>query len=180
MMVHTLIVPEPTLGVLVIPPASFPLGLFRIRDFWHRPDDVLAGLVLGAVCAFWSFRFVVVMPFNHEIGAPEWTPEPTWVLEEEDALLEDSMMGCWKVGRKRPGGVGDAGAGGGVSRAPRPRVVHGESPAPLKFDSVRSNASSAPILSHVHPCFSVVPIPFDDFVFWFLLSLSEKLACMEG
>ncbi|CAM9532545.1 unnamed protein product, partial [Sphacelaria rigidula] len=70
-------------ALATVPLAAILMGITRIRDFWHRPDDVLAGLVLGAVCAFWSFRFVVVMPFNHEIGAPEWTPEPTWVLEEE-------------------------------------------------------------------------------------------------
>lgn len=74
----------------------------RIRDYWHRPDDVLAGLVLGAAAAHWSFRFVVMMPFDHEIGTPEWTPHPKWVEEEEKQWEkeEEAMVGCLWKGRR--------------------------------------------------------------------------------
>lgn len=74
----------------------------RIRDYWHRPDDVLAGLILGAAAAHWSFRFVVMMPFDHEIGTPEWTPHPKWVEEEEKQWEEEeeAMVGCLWKGRR--------------------------------------------------------------------------------
>lgn len=68
---------------LTRPFSSYP---HRIRDYWHRPDEVLAGLVLGAAFAHWSFRFVVLMPFSHEVGSPQWVPKPRWVSEEEGVL----------------------------------------------------------------------------------------------
>lgn len=79
--------------------------LNRIRDYWHRPDDVLAGLVLGSAAAYWSFRFVVLMPFDHEIGTPQWTANPKWVEEEERqwAEEEEELRLCpWKGRRKNP------------------------------------------------------------------------------
>lgn len=71
----------------------------------NHPDDVLAGLVLGAVTASWSFRFLVVMPFYHEIGSPPWKATPRWVEEEERewAAEEEEMvrMCPWKRRRGR-------------------------------------------------------------------------------
>lgn len=71
----------------------------------NHPDDILAGLVLGAATASWSFRFLVVMPFSHEIGSPPWKITPRWVEEEERewaAEEEEMMRMCpWKRRRAR-------------------------------------------------------------------------------
>ncbi|CAM9377055.1 unnamed protein product, partial [Laminaria digitata] len=89
--------------IVTLPLSGFLVGVTRIRDYWHRPDDVLAGLVLGMVCAHWSFRFMVLMPFSHEVGSPQWTSEPAWVEEEErkwEEEEEEFRMCPW---RYRPG-----------------------------------------------------------------------------
>ena len=86
------------------------------------------------VCAHWSFRFMVLMPFNHEIGTPQWSPEPAWVEEEErkwEEEEEEFRMCPWryrpgaprkrvasveaadKAARRFPGEVGLAGLGVG-------------------------------------------------------------------
>eukprot|EP00461_Guttulinopsis_vulgaris_P007637 UN07687 len=34
------------------------IAISRIIDFWHHPDDVLAGSVLGTCCAFLTYRII--------------------------------------------------------------------------------------------------------------------------
>lgn len=64
----------------------------RIREYWHRPDDVLVGFVIGLAAAHWSFQFVVLMPFRHEIGSPEWTMDPKWLDDEEEQWEEEEEL----------------------------------------------------------------------------------------
>lgn len=77
---------------------------FRIREYWHRPDDVLVGFVIGLAAAHWSFQFVVLMPFRHEIGSPEWKMDPKWLEDEEEQWEEEEelLRLCgWASGKKR-------------------------------------------------------------------------------
>ena len=58
---------------------------------------------------------MVLMPFSHEIGTPQWSSEPTWVEEEErkwEAEEEEFRMCPWRfrpgAPRKRVASVEDA------------------------------------------------------------------------
>lgn len=61
----------------------------RIREYWHRPDDVVVGFVMGLASAHWAFRLVVLMPFRHEIGSPDWKKDPKWLEDEEQQWEEE-------------------------------------------------------------------------------------------
>lgn len=59
--------------------------------------------MIGLAAAHWSFQFVVLMPFRHEIGSPEWRMNPKWLEDEEKQWEEDEeeMRLCGWRGRGR-------------------------------------------------------------------------------
>lgn len=66
--------------------------------------------MIGAAAAHWSFRFVVLMPFDYEIGSPEWQEDPKWLEDEEKQRQEEeeALRLCgwrrrsWKERGRRP------------------------------------------------------------------------------
>ncbi|CAM9578324.1 unnamed protein product [Ascophyllum nodosum] len=123
-----------------LPMSAILIGVSRIRDYAHYPDDVLAGLALGTATAYWSFRFLVIMPFRHEIGSPQWRKVPRWVEEEEREWAQEEgevMRLCpWK-GRKRRGRIRYESADGEGMCEPQP-------PAPAATSTESSVPRRAP------------------------------------
>ncbi|CAM9697888.1 unnamed protein product, partial [Scytosiphon promiscuus] len=64
--------------LLALPMSALLIGVSRIREYWHYPDDVVVGLIIGSAGAHWAFQIVVLMPFRHEIGSPDWKKDPKW------------------------------------------------------------------------------------------------------
>eukprot|EP00752_Nemacystus_decipiens_P013277 g11764.t1 len=79
-------------AVGALPMSAILIGITRIREYWHRPDDVLVGFVIGLAAAHWSFQFFVLMPFRHEIGSPDWKKDPRWLEDEEDEWEEEEEL----------------------------------------------------------------------------------------
>eukprot|EP00611_Tribonema_gayanum_P000172 TRINITY_DN1011_c0_g2_i1.p1 TRINITY_DN1011_c0_g2~~TRINITY_DN1011_c0_g2_i1.p1 ORF type:complete len:374 (-),score=139.21 TRINITY_DN1011_c0_g2_i1:659-1780(-) len=46
-----------------IPILTLLVGISRMRDYWHRPEDVLGGWIVGALCAVYAWRIVTLLPY---------------------------------------------------------------------------------------------------------------------
>ncbi|CAN0084683.1 unnamed protein product, partial [Hapterophycus canaliculatus] len=99
-----------------LPMSALLVGVSRIREYWHRPDDVVVGFVMGIASAHWAFRFLVLMPFRHEIGSPGWKKDPKWLEDEEQQWEEEEeeLRLCgWRGPARRKKGAPRIGAPAG-------------------------------------------------------------------
>ncbi|CAN0150735.1 unnamed protein product, partial [Ectocarpus sp. 6 AP-2014] len=117
--------------VALLPMSAILIGVTRIREYWHRPDDVLVGFIMGFAAAHWAFHFAVLLPFRHEIGSPEWKMNPKWLDEEEQRWEEEDeelrLCGWRRRGaRLKEGGSrtgASSSAGGDVAKGPSLQAV---------------------------------------------------------
>lgn len=81
--------------------------------------------MIGLAAAHWSFQFVVLLPFRHEIGSPEWRKDPKWLEDEEQGWEEEEelLRLCgWTRGRKKKRGAPRIGTSEDVEKPPNVQV----------------------------------------------------------
>lgn len=85
--------------------------------------------MIGLAAAHWSFQFVVLMPFRHEIGSPDWKKDPKWLDDEEKGWEEEEelLRLCgWTVsrGKRAPPRI-RASSADELEKAPNVQVRYG-------------------------------------------------------